>query len=123
MSKTKIEDYNAVLKVMNTYIDGCGKGDAGLLRQAFHEKAMMTGFLNGDLFMGSIEGFYSIAAEYGPAGEGYKAQADIIALEETVAVAHVAMEDWHGCNFSDYHQLLKENGQWKIISKEYHQFL
>ncbi len=121
MSKTKIEDYEAVIATMNKYIDGCGSGDTALLKEAFHEKCLMTGFINGDLYMDSINGFYDMVEKMGPPNSEYKAKADVIALEGTVAVAHVAFESWHGMSFTDYHQLLKENGTWKIISKSYHQ--
>ena len=38
-----IDDYDAIAKVINQYIEGASKGDIGLLFQIFHEKARLFG--------------------------------------------------------------------------------
>ncbi|MBQ9156720.1 MAG: nuclear transport factor 2 family protein [Eubacterium sp.] len=32
------------------------------------------------------------------------------------------MEDWHGLAFTDFHSLIKEDGEWKILAKVFHQY-
>lgn len=123
MSKTKIEDYEAIIEVVNHYITGSATGDVAELKLAFHDKCTMTGYINGEMYMGDIHGFYGMVEQVGAPSADFRAKADVVAVEGTVAVAHVAFDNWHGMSFTDYHTLIKEDGTWKIIAKAYHQFV
>lgn len=35
------------------------------------------------------------------------------------AVGRVVVRNWHDKNFVDFHELIRENGEWKIIAKTY----
>ncbi len=122
MSKSQIEEYAAIIEVMNKYIKGSATGDVALMKEAFHEKCSMYGYVNGEMYMGDIHGFYAMVEKLGPPSPEFRGQADVVVMEGTVAVAHVAFESWHNCSFTDYHTLIKEDGQWKIVAKAYHQF-
>lgn len=106
---------------MNYYIEGCTTGSVETLKKAFHDKCSMTGYINGDMYIGDIHGFYGMVEQMGVSPTEFHGQADVVALEGTVAVAHVAFENWHGLSFTDYHTLIKEDGKWSIIAKAYHQ--
>ncbi len=122
MTRSKIEEYVAINEVVNYYIEGCKKGDVSILKKAFHDKCSMTGYINGEMYMGDIHGFYAMVEKAGVPSDEFCGQTDVVAMEGTVAVAHVAFENWHGLSFTDYHTLIKEDGNWKIIAKAYHQF-
>ena len=55
-------------------------------------------------------------------GKNFKARADVILLEETLAVVRVLEEGWDGrIDFTDVLLLLKMNGEWKCVAKAYNQ--
>lgn len=43
-------------------------------------------------------------------------------IERNAAAVRVVLEDWHGIAFTDFHNLLKIDGEWKIVSKVFHQY-
>ncbi len=45
-----------------------------------------------------------------------------LSIEGTAATVRVTLEDWHGIAFTDFHSLLKIDGEWKIIAKVFHQY-
>ena len=51
-----------------------------------------------------------------------KSRVDVLAIEGTAAAVRVTLEDWHGLSFTDFHELIKEDGQWKIVAKVFHQY-
>lgn len=51
-----------------------------------------------------------------------KAEVDILAATGTAATARVALKNWHGLSFTDFHSLVKIDGKWTIISKIFHQW-
>jgi len=121
MKKVTAEEYESVKSVVNKYVEGCISGNSSVMKPAFHSNAIMHGYLNGALSAGSIQNLYGLVDKLGPA-EGSNVRVDIMSIEETVACVHVAMENWHGLTFADLHQLLKVDGEWKIISKVFHQY-
>ena len=51
------QEKEAVRKLILQYIDGTYQGDAGALRNRFHPKAVMNGFLQDQLLVGDSEPF------------------------------------------------------------------
>lgn len=119
--RTTVEDYQSIEAVVNKYVEGCALGNSAVMKPAFHSNAIMHGYLNGALSAGSIQNLYDVVDQLGPAS-GHKVRVDIISVEATIACVHVALENWHGLSFADLHQLLKIDGEWKIISKIFHQY-
>ncbi len=39
----------------------------------------------------------------------------------TAATVRVVLENWHGLSFTDFHSLVKIDGQWTIVAKIFHQ--
>ena len=122
MEKTKVSDYEAVVATVSKYTDGCKEGKSQIMKPAFKENALMYGYLNGDYFNGSIEALYGAVDALGPAPES-KVRIDVLAIEGTAAAVRVTLENWHGLAFTDFHNLIKEDGQWKIVAKVFHQYL
>lgn len=81
----------------------------------------MYGYLNAKLCAGSIDALYSAIEQLG-ANADAKAEVDILAAAGTAATARVALKNWHGLSFTDFHSLVKIDGKWTIISKIFHQW-
>lgn len=121
MEKIKVSDYEAVVAVISKYAQGCKEGKSEIMRPAFHKDAIMYGYLNGSLSEGSIENLYGAVDSFG-ADENAKTRIDVLSIEGTAATVRVTLEDWHGIAFTDFHSLLKIDGEWKIIAKVFHQY-
>lgn len=121
MKKTMVSDYEEIIATINNYIKGCKTGNTELMRQAFDKGAVMYGYLNGQLYNSSIENLY-VAIDTLGGDENTKTRIDILAVDGTVATVRVTLEDWHQIAFTDYHNLLKIDGKWKIIAKVFHQY-
>nr|WP_316620203.1 nuclear transport factor 2 family protein [uncultured Ruminococcus sp.] len=122
MDNIKVTDYEAVLATITKYTDACKEGKSEIMKPAFTENALMYGYLNGEYYHGSIEALYGAVDAFGAAPET-TARVDVLSIEGTAAVARVTLEDWHGLAFTDFHSLVKEEGEWKILAKVFHQYL
>ncbi len=122
MEKIKVAEYEAVLAAVSKYTESCKEGTSGIMKPAFTDNALMYGYLNGEYCHGSIEALYGAVDALGPAPDTL-ARADVLSIEGTAAVVRVTLENWHGLSFTDFHSLIKENGQWKILAKVFHQYL
>lgn len=121
MEKITVSDYEAVLNTVNKYVEGCKAGKSDLMKSAFTENALMYGYLNGQLFDGSIEALYGAVDQFGPAPDAVT-RVDVLSIEGTAATVRVVLENWHGIAFTDFHNLLKVDGEWKIVAKVFHQY-
>ena len=122
MEKIHVSDYEAVLETVGKYTEACKAGRSDIMKPAFTDNALMYGYLNGEYYHGSIEALYGAVDAFGSAPETL-ARVDVLNIEGTAAVARVTLENWHGLSFTDFHSLIKENGQWKILAKVFHQYL
>lgn len=121
MEKIMVSDYEAVVSVVTKYTEGCKKGDTVLMREAFDKGAVMYGYLNGQLYDGSIDNLYGAVDALG-GDEAAKTRIDVLEIQGTAATVRVTLEDWHQVAFTDFHSLLKIDGQWKIVAKVFHQY-
>lgn len=48
---------------------------------------------------------------------------DVLGIAGNTAVARVVIKNWHGMDFVDFHELIRENGEWKIIARTCQQIL
>lgn len=121
MEKINVSDYEAVINVVSKYTQACKEGKSNIMKPAFTENALMYGYLNGQLFNGSIEALYGAVDQFGAAPEA-QTRIDVLSIEGTAATVRVVLENWHGIAFTDFHSLVKIDGEWKIISKVFHQY-
>lgn len=116
---TKVSEYEAIIKVINFYLEGANKGKSEIAKRAFTQNALMHGTdKDGSVVSGSIDNLYKGLETSGEAKE-CKTHIDVLYVDESIASVRVIMENWHGLNFTDLHQLFKSNGEWKIVSKVY----
>jgi hypothetical protein len=116
------QDFEDVVATVAKYVEGLRVGNIANLNQAFHKDAIMYGFTNGDLLGGPIENLYEFVEKNGSATD-IKTRVDILAITPTTAVVRVDMEnDAIGANYTDFHTLIKLDGNWQIIAKVYHMY-
>ncbi|WP_226002255.1 nuclear transport factor 2 family protein [Paenibacillus sp. BJ-4] len=121
MSRTTLEDYEEIVNVLNGYIEGNISGKSELMKSSFHKDAIMYGYTkDGNLSEGSIQNLYEVVDQSGPA-QNLQFRIDILDVADTIAMARVILENAHGATYTDYHQLLKVDGEWKVIAKLFHQ--
>ena len=118
---TYVQDYQAIVEVLNKYNEGCKQADSSIMRPAFHAQATMFGvdaggkLAGGDiqtLFDGIDTGFHP-----SPEAQGAIVKVDIVG---TAASARIDTNDVSGFCFTDFFNLLKVEGKWLVVSKIYH---
>lgn len=121
MSRIPTSEYDAVVKTVQTYVDGLAAGNNDILRQAFHKDATMYGFTaDKNLLGGPIENLYVYVDTVGKAPE-MKVRLDVLGITSTTAVVKVEMEnDGSGSTYTDFHTLIKLDNKWTIIGKIFH---
>ena len=116
---TKSTEHDAIIEVVQHYIDGAKSGSGEQMKLAFHEDATIFGYIGPDLFAGPIQKLFAWNDDNGPATE-LQAQIGSIDLIETVATVRLELDNWTGHRFTDLFTLLKVDGQWKIMNKVFH---
>ena len=116
---TKSTEHDAIIEVVQHYIDGAKSGSGEQMKPAFHEDATIFGYIGPDLFAGPIQQLFDWNDENGPATE-LQAQIASIDLTGTVATVRLELENWTGHRFTDLFTLLKVDGQWMIMNKVFH---
>lgn len=116
----------AVREVVQQYIDGTYQGDSVALRNCFHQKAVMNGYLQDQLLLGSPEPFFeNIEKNPSMAETDAKYEAEITHVEvagniASVTLKEIGLETGFGTMaFTDYFHLIKEQDGWKILSKTF----
>lgn len=116
---TDIDDYDAISRVIQHYIDGAKAGMGALMKPAFHNDATIFGYVGADLFAGPIQGLYDWNDANGPA-TGIVSRIVGIDVVETVASVRLESDNWTGHRFTDFFNLLKVQGEWKVMNKVFH---
>lgn len=104
----------AVEKAVNYYLEGSLLGDPQIIGKAFHPDATVQGIRNGkhDVYdMKTFLGFFSTE-------KPGKHTTHIISVDIEESAASVRAEwDMGTWKYVDYLSLLKNNGEWKIVTK------
>ena len=112
-------DRDAIISVIQRYIDGAKSGKSDAMKPAFHSDATVFGYFGEDLLAGNIDLLFAWNDENGPA-TGLEARIASVDIVDTVATARLELDDWTGYRFTDLFTLLKIDGQWKIMNKVFH---
>lgn len=115
-----VQDYEDVLAAMEGYVQGLKTGNVAELKKTFHQDAIMYGHLGDDLSQGSIDNLYTYVEKFG-AAPNIKTNLTVLHKTPTTAIVRIEMEhDAADEDFTDYHSLIKINGEWKVVSKLFH---
>lgn len=120
-----LPDVAAVREVMDKYTEGTWTADEAMLRNIFHEKAVMNGYVGDQLMLGTPQPFYDDMAKLASKGKSFKARglpykSELVSINVygQVAAAVVQEKGYAGAlSFTDAFHLIKVEGQWKIFSK------
>ena len=115
-------EYTAIRLVLQQYIDASYTGNVPSLKIVFHPEALMSGYLNDELDIGTPEPFY-VELEENPSskesGESYEGEIAFIHITGQIASAAIIEDNLLGMNYVNHFHLLKIEGEWRIISKIY----
>jgi hypothetical protein len=114
-----VSEYDAISAVIQHYINGAISGKGSEMKPAFHDDATIYGFVGPDLFAGPIQGLYDWNDENGPA-TGMVSRIVNIDIVGTVASVRLESDNWTGHRFTDFFNLLKLDGKWKVMNKVFH---
>lgn len=118
---TYVQDYSAIVDVLNQYNEGGKQAKSSIMKPAFSEQATIFG-VDADtaLVGGPIQGLFdTIDTAFRPSPEARAAIARID-IVGTAASARVDTDDISGFHFTDFFNLLKVEGRWTVVSKIYH---
>ncbi len=116
---TRVNEQDAIAKVVQHYIDGARSGKGEDMKPAFHEAATVFGYVGPDLFAGPIQNLFEWNDDNGPATK-LEDRIASIDVTGTVATVRLELENWTGFRFTDLFTLLKVDGDWKIMNKVFH---
>ncbi len=115
------QETNLVKDVIKNYIDGTYNADITKLESVFHKNAVMNGYLGPDMILATPAAFIEdikSSPSMSNNNDPYKAEIDFIQLNGDVASVIVSESGFRGtASLVDHFHLIKDNGQWKIISK------
>ncbi|WP_434524814.1 nuclear transport factor 2 family protein [Photorhabdus asymbiotica] len=118
---TYVQEYNAIVEVINKYKEGCEKANSGMMKPAFNEQATIFGVADDNkLVGGQIQGLFDIIDNTFQPSPETKIVIVSIDIVGTAASARIDIDDFSGFHFTDFLHLLKVDGKWTIVSKIYH---
>lgn len=121
VSTPENEDKQAILKVIDTYIEGLRSGRVDLLKKVFYKDAIMYGFSEKNkITEGSVQHLYDIIEKNGALANVTSKNTIQHQTSNTASVLAELKTTAPNQNSTDYLSLMKINGEWKIISKVYH---
>ena len=111
-------DYAKIEQTVSYYLDGGTNNDYETLKKAFHPNAMMK-FNRGNIYteVNALE-FFKKAIKPGPK-QNRITKVESIIVSGNAANARLRI-DYPNFYFIDYMNLLKIDGEWKIVNKIFH---
>jgi hypothetical protein len=116
---TYVNEVDAITKVMQAYIEGARTGKGATMKPAFHDDATIFGYGGRGFFGGPIQGLYDWTDNNVPA-TGIQSRFTSIDVVGTAASVRLDTDNWTGHRFTDFFNLVKIDGQWKILSKVFY---
>ncbi len=111
-------DYEQIEQTLSYYLDGGTNNDFEIVKKAFHTNAMMQGLRGGKYWESNAIEFFKGVIKPGPK-QNRKTRITNIDIAGHVANARLEIE-YPNFMFIDYMNLLKVDGEWKIVGKIYY---
>jgi hypothetical protein len=114
-------DREAILAVVQDYLEGMVFADSSKLTRALHPRWFCIGNFEGGLEWDSREAFIeAVIANAAPPAEGTCFH-EVLLVDVTGDTASVKVaNDYLGMRFTDYLSLLKLEGDWVVVNKLFH---
>ena len=114
VSIAQSSDYSQIEKTVNYYLEGGTNNDFTTLKKAFHENASMKYIGEEYTEVNALE-FFGSRMKPGPAQNRLTR---IVSIDVSGHAANAKLEiEYPTFTFVDYMNLLKIDGEWKIVSK------
>jgi ketosteroid isomerase-like protein len=112
----RTDDYDAIVRVVQLYVDAFNDNDIGKLKQAFHEDAWIfyidaDGALHKNLISESFEEWAA------PPSRGVVGRFISVTQVGDAASVELSFDANKSSGWIDFHNLLRINGVWKITNK------
>ena len=113
-----MSDDAEIRSVVATYVEGMARGDAGMLRRAFHPGASIIGHFGGGLEWSDLDTFITACVDEAIPADAPVPPFAIEALDVDGDAARVwVVNVWAGLDVRDWLSLLKHDGRWQIVAK------
>ena len=115
-------DFNLIARAVQLYFEGMYHSDVEKLKKAFHPKAVLHGYIEGELIHLPLDGWLErVKGVTAPAESGEAYDMRIVSIDVTGMVAAVKVADLYiGRRFTDYLSLVKVEDNWVIVDKIFH---
>ena len=104
-----------IREAINRYAEGMETSNVEILKEAFHQQAILCGYLDDEMIAAPIEGLYDWVSS-NSAPEVFNLSILAIEVAGRVAAATARETDSHS-EVIDYFHLLKGGDRWLIVSK------
>ncbi len=115
-------NYSTARDTITAYVKACQAADVESLRGLFSHAAVMSGFYQGEFYIGSPEPFFDeVQGNPVPADSGHDYRGVITSTEIVGDIANVTLREreYMGSNFTNLFHLAIIDGAWLIVSKAY----
>lgn len=113
-AQTKADEYMAISETLSNYLDGGTYNDFPRLKKAFHKDATMK-FVGTEYKAVNALEFFENAIKPGPPADR---KTTIVSINQSgLAASAVLHIDYPTSRLTDFMNLLKIKGEWKIVSK------
>ena len=119
---TQHTDQNSPASTVQEYVAACLTGSVERLESIFHPNAVMSGYFQGEFYLGSPVPFFDeVRDNPSPSETGAAYSAEITTVEVSGDVASVTLKEdgYLGTRFTNWFHLVRLDGRWIIISKAY----
>ncbi len=111
-----------IRQVIELYTQGTYEGDASKLQDSFHEKAVMNGYLGGQILLATPEAFISDVCKSpmkNVSNFDYSPVVTELSIEDKIATVTLVETYPDGMSFTNFFHLIDDGNGWKIISKTF----
>lgn len=119
MTEATVNDYEAVKTVLNKYLEAGKQGKSEIMKLAFYKDAIMYNSDKNHIEGGSIQALFD-GIDKGEPSPQIEATITTVDIVGNIAYARVEADNWFNSRYTDMFLLLKENNEWKILTKVFY---
>ena len=125
-TSSQIQEYDAIVDVMNRYSEGVRTGSSSVMKPVFHQGCTFYGYYQGSLLAGPIQMLFDWVDGNGPAAD-IRIRIASVDIRDSIASVRIEIESMTGklagsspSRLTDLFQLIRIDGNWMISQKSFH---
>jgi hypothetical protein len=125
-TSSQIQEYDAIVDVMNRYSEGVRTGSSSVMKPVFHQGCTFYGYYQGSLLAGPIQMLFDWVDGNGPAAD-IRIRIASVDIRDSIASVRIDIESMTGklagsspSRLTDLFQLIRIDGNWMISQKSFH---